>query len=241
MKYKLEPRTDGQANLLHALRRSLVTFVNGPAGTGKTHIAVSYAVAQLLGNDEIQKIIMCRPLVSASNEIGYLPGDLGEKCAPYLVPLFDELSYHFSPQMIEVSIDDGTIEVVPLGMMRGRNFHRCIVICDEAQNATMSELRLLLTRIGRHTKVILAGDASQTDLRDGGGGFLHMARTLGVHDLISHVTLTPADIVRSKIVADIEELLTTAQNEQSRPLPTPQDDPGIGRLPRGYCDQAASE
>jgi phosphate starvation-inducible PhoH-like protein len=210
LNYKLLPKTEGQSRYIQALGRSVVTFCDGPAGTGKTHISTCTAVDQLADENKeyVQRIIICRPLVDAGRSIGYLPGTMEEKVTPYLMPILDELRYCIDKNHLLTLMREQTIEIVPLSMMRGRNFHRSFIICDEAQNATYAELRLLLTRLGRHSKICISGDVTQTDLPPSeAGAFESVADRLKGHDLISKVSLTSDDIVRHPLIADIERLL----------------------------------
>ena len=219
LNYKLKPKTEGQRQYIQTLERSRVTFCDGPAGTGKTHIATCFGVnllereaarpiSEMTGLVDVQRIVICRPLVDAGRSMGYLPGTMEEKVTPYLLPVLDELKYCLDNDFLTKLMREGTIEICPLSMMRGRNFHRAFIILDEAQNATFSELRLLLTRLGRHSRICISGDITQTDLPDHqAGAFEEVARKLGVHDLIGHVSLTSNDIVRDPLIADIERLL----------------------------------
>lgn len=162
----------------------------------------------LAGIVDVQRIVICRPLVDAGRSIGYLPGTMEEKVSPYLMPVLDELRYCLDKDYLAKLMREGTIEICPLSFMRGRNFHRTFIILDEAQNATFPELRLLLTRLGRHSRICISGDITQTDLpAHEAGAFEKIAGLLEQHDLIGHVSLTSADIVRHKLIADIERLL----------------------------------
>jgi phosphate starvation-inducible PhoH-like protein len=219
LNYNLLPKTEGQSSYIQALERSVVTFCDGPAGTGKTHISTCFAVdllrrgigVQSSGAIEvvdIQRIVVTRPIVDAGRSIGYLPGTMEEKVHPYLMPIYDELHHCLERNYLAQLMRERTIEICPLQMMRGRNFHRSFIICDEAQNATWPELRTLLTRMGRHSRVCISGDPTQTDLpKSEAGAFMKIAERLGNHDLITHVSLDSNDIIRNKLIADIERLL----------------------------------
>ena len=200
---RLTPRSDNQRDYIRCIHENDITFCTGPAGTGKTHIAVGMAV-QMLRYDVLDRIIISRPLVSVGKDMGFLPGDIMDKVGPYVTPCFDELNYYLSLSMIGSWMHEKRIEVVPLSMMRGRTFNSAFVILDEAQNATRTELKTLLTRIGEPSRLVLAGDTFQSDLPyDQKGAFSECIDSL--HDLegIGHIELTETDIVRHRLIGDI--------------------------------------
>jgi phosphate starvation-inducible PhoH-like protein len=204
---RLVPRTPGQEVYVEAVCQNAIVLCDGPAGTGKTHIAVGLAVkAKKIKATE--RIILSRPVVGVGTDLGYLPGPLEEKIGPYLVPLFDELSYHVNHDQIKTWMAEKVVEIVPLSMMRGRTFNDAFVILDEAQNATMAELRMLLTRLGQNSTMLLVGDASQSDLPpQSRGAFPEILRRLAGMDELGVVRLTVDDIVRHPMIAEIERRL----------------------------------
>lgn len=204
----MNPRTPNQKEYINTIIENDITMSHGPAGTGKTHIAVGMGVMALKGN-KVEKIILCRPAVDSGASIGYLPGTMEEKVGPYLVPLFDELAHYLDRKFIKAFQEQGIIEIVPLSLMRGRTFNNCFVILDEAQNATQSEIRMFLTRIGLNTKMVIVGDLFQSDLpRDARGGFEGAIERLEGLDGIGITKLDRTDIVRHRLIADIEERLS---------------------------------
>lgn len=204
---KLAGRTPGQNEYIKTALRSDITFCAGPAGTGKTHIAIGLAVYQLK-NNQTEKIILCRPAVDSGASLGFLPGTMEEKIGPYVTPLFDELAYYMEKKTVLAAMEHGRIELVPLPYMRGRTFNNATIILDEAQNATMGEIRMFLTRIGLNSKMILVGDLSQTDLpRDTRGAFGECIDRLGGIDGIGICELGDEDIVRHPLIAAIEKRL----------------------------------
>lgn len=208
LRYELKPRTIGQSKFLDALKNAIVTFCDGPAGTGKTHIPTTFAVDAIRFDNDISRVILTRPIVDAGRSIGYLPGTMEEKVHPYLMPIYDELGYSLDPRFLQKLLRERVIEICPLPMMRGRNFHRAFIVCDEAQNATYKELKTLLTRMGRHSKVCISGDLNQTDLpQDQSGAYLEMWNRLHEHPDVNRVSLTSEDVVRSRFVSEIESLL----------------------------------
>lgn len=199
----LEPRNDSQEKVMESVRSNDITFVFGPAGTGKTHVAVGLAVRGLRFG-KFDRIIVTRPLVSVGKDMGYLPGGIEEKVGPYVRPCFDELSYYLSFSMIRQMMTDQIIEIVPLSMMRGRTFANCFIILDEAQNAVHSEIKSLLTRIGENSRMVLAGDPYQSDLpRDAQGAFQEAANDLRGIPGIGIVEMSSEDIVRHKLIGPI--------------------------------------
>lgn len=220
--YKMEPKTEGQRNLVNAIERNVVTFVDGPAGTGKTHIPVAIA-ARMLNEDKdrygIQRIVLCRPAVSSSVDIGFLPGTLQDKMDPYMRPLFDELMRHYSAEVLQLMIANKTIEICHLGMMRGRTLWRSFIICDEAQNATIQELRMLMTRIGKGSKMVIGGDTSQCDLAGGRSPMPSIARIMREIEGIESVELSIKDCQRSSLIEHIESAFTTLLSKQHQQYP----------------------
>ena len=204
---RLQPRTPNQTTYIRAMKDNDITFVTGPAGTGKTHVAVGLAV-QMIRAEMLDRIIITRPLVSVGKDMGYLPGDIRDKVGPYIQPCFDELNYYLSLALIGQWMHERRIEIVPLSMMRGRTFNSAFVILDEAQNATRTELKTFLTRIGEPSKFVLAGDLLQSDLPRGEhGAFREAAHKLADLQGIAHVELGPEDIVRHRLIGEIARRL----------------------------------
>jgi phosphate starvation-inducible PhoH-like protein len=199
------PRTKGQAGYIRAIREHDIVFSIGPAGTGKTYLAVATALAALRAG-EIKKIVLARPAVEAGEKLGFLPGDLREKVNPYLRPLYDALSDMLDFVQVQKYISRDIIEVVPLAFMRGRTLNRSFVILDEAQNTTVGQMKMFLTRLGQHSKGVINGDVTQTDLPPGQlSGLVHAERVLGGIGGIAFVRLSRRDIVRHKLVESIVE------------------------------------
>jgi len=206
-RHTVSARTPNQKNYIHGIVENHITCCLGPPGTGKTHIAAGMAV-QMMRREEIDRIIVCRPVVDVGKGIGWLPGTVEEKVGPYLVPLFDELSYFIDIRYIRKFMTERIIEIVPLSMMRGRTFNDSFVILDEAQNATHEELKTLLTRIGQNSKMVLAGDPGQSDLpQQQQGDFARISCKLHDLDGVCMVQLTRDDIVRHELIAAIEDRL----------------------------------
>ncbi|MFQ7317387.1 MAG: PhoH family protein [Massilimicrobiota timonensis] len=199
------PKTLGQKEYYQALKHNDVVFGIGPAGTGKTYLAVVFAV-QALKNNEVQKIILTRPAVEAGESLGFLPGDLKEKVDPYLRPLYDALYDMLGQEKTERYIEKGIIEIAPLAYMRGRTLEDAYVILDEAQNTTDAQMKMFLTRLGFHSKMIITGDITQIDLPKGVGSGLKKALHI-LKDVkgIRFVYLTALDVVRHPVVQRIIE------------------------------------
>jgi len=196
----LLPRTDKQKELLDALREYQQVFILGPAGTGKTYVTATYA-ADLYTTKEIDKIVITRPHVAVGKELGFLKGDLEEKTKPWALPVLDVLEKHLGKGTVETGIKNGNIEMAPLALMRGRSFDNAFIIVDESQNITTHELKMLLTRVGEGTTIVLNGDSQQSDLKetDGLSKVIHLAKK---HMLpVPIIEFGVDDIIRSDICA----------------------------------------
>ncbi|MGA7835641.1 MAG: PhoH family protein [Acidimicrobiales bacterium] len=198
----IRPSTAGQKRYTDAIDNNIVTFGIGPAGTGKSYLAVAQAV-QALHRRQVQRIVLTRPAVEAGENLGFLPGDLMAKVDPYLRPLYDALYDMVGAEGAQRLIGNGTIEVAPLAFMRGRTLNDSFIILDEAQNTTPEQMKMFLTRIGFNSKAVVTGDVTQVDLNGKRSGMADIERILtGVED-ISFVYLGTKDVVRHRIVADI--------------------------------------
>lgn len=199
----LKPRSNNQINYIRNIAENTITFCQGLPGTGKTHIAVGMAIEYLL-EKKIQKIVITRPVIEAGEKIGYLPGSAEEKLHPYLLPIIDEILHFISAAEYSSLKTNHKIEVVPLGLMRGRNFHNCFIVADECQNASYDQLKMLLTRIGMNSKMVLTGDIDQSDLpKHIQGGFITMIDRLNNLSNIGISKLEGNDIIRNPIIMDI--------------------------------------
>ena len=195
-----------QFKYIETIENSTITFGIGPAGTGKTFLAVASAV-KMYTDDKIKKIVLTRPAVEAGERLGYLPGDLSQKIDPYLVPLFDSLEYFFGNETLQYLIEKRNIEIVPLAYMRGRTLNNACIILDEAQNATVSQIKMFLTRLGEDSKMIITGDETQIDLHNRDfSGLKKTRKSLSNIEEISVVEFKNSDIVRNKIVSKILEV-----------------------------------
>ncbi|MEM6413694.1 MAG: PhoH family protein [Pseudomonadota bacterium] len=196
-------RTKAQTHYLAALRQHELVFGVGPAGTGKTYLAVAHAVSLLL-NGTVEKLILSRPAIEAGERIGFLPGDMKDKVDPYLRPLYDALNDMLSPEYLERRLSNGDIEIAPLAFMRGRTLARSAVILDEAQNATVGQTKMFLTRLGEGAHMVLTGDPSQTDLPPSETSGLEDAlRLLGDVEGIGVARFSSEDVVRHPLVGRI--------------------------------------
>jgi phosphate starvation-inducible protein PhoH and related proteins len=199
------PRTLGQKRYVDALRKATVTFAIGPAGTGKTYLAVATAV-KALQEQEVQRIILTRPAVEAGERLGFLPGTMYEKIDPYMKPLYDALFEMVDVDSLQRLMDRGTIEVAPLAFMRGRSLNSSFIILDEAQNTTPEQMHMFLTRLGFGSKAVVNGDVTQTDLPSGQrSGLAVVEEILQGIDGIEFIHLGARDVVRHKIVQQIVE------------------------------------
>ncbi len=198
----IRPKSEGQERLLEAIDRRSMIMALGPAGTGKTYLAIAKAV-EALEAGKVGKIVLSRPAVEAGESIGYLPGDVEDKLAPYLRPLYDALSDRLSMKRVRALIAEGAIEIAPVGYMRGRTLNNAFVVIDEAQNCTYVQLKMLLTRLGWHSTMVVTGDPHQSDLLPELSGLADVAARLEAIDDIAVVRLKDADIVRHPLVASM--------------------------------------
>ena len=202
----VKPRTDGQRSLMEAIDRHNLTLAIGPAGTGKTYLAISAAV-EALEAGTIDRIVLTRPAMEAGESLGYLPGDMQEKMAPYLRPLYDALGDRIGGKRVKQYLEDGTIEIAPVGFMRGRTLNNAFVVIDEAQNCTYSQLKMLLSRLGWNSTMVITGDPDQSDLLDGMSGLASISQKLEMVDDIAVIRLNQVDIVRHPLVARMLDVI----------------------------------
>jgi phosphate starvation-inducible PhoH-like protein len=208
---RVRARTAAQDAYIRSLKRHALVFSTGPAGTGKTWLAVAYAV-QLFERKEVDRIILSRPAVEAGERLGFLPGDMREKVDPYLRPIYDALYDLMDPRIVERALQTGEIEIAPLAFMRGRTLSNAAVILDEAQNTTAMQMKMLLTRLGENSRMVVTGDPSQVDLPSGQtSGLADAVRLLQGIEGIGHVSFTAADVIRHELVARI----VTAYDEEA--------------------------
>lgn len=200
----IRPKTVGQKRYIDAIRRNTVTFCLGPAGTGKTYLAMAMAVAALKRH-EVGRIVLTRPVVEAGESLGFLPGTLQEKIDPYVRPLFDALFDMTDMERGGELIEQGIIEIAPLAYMRGRTLNDAFVVLDEAQNTTPEQMKMFLTRLGFNSKFIITGDMTQRDLMGRRGGLSDIERILGGVDDIAFIHLDRSDVVRHALVGRIVE------------------------------------
>ena len=204
-KRRVRARTAAQDAYVRALKRHTLVFSTGPAGTGKTWIAVAHAV-QLFERKEVDRIILSRPAVEAGERLGFLPGDVREKVDPYLRPIYDALYDLMDARIVERAIETTEIEIAPLAFMRGRTLSNAVVILDEAQNTTAMQMKMFLTRLGENSRMIITGDPSQVDLPSGQiSGLAEATRLLKNVEGIGIVSYTAADVIRHELVARIVE------------------------------------
>ena len=214
---KIRPKTENQKVYVNAINHNTVVFGVGPAGTGKTYLAMAKAI-QALQSREVNRIILTRPAVEAGESLGYLPGSLSEKIDPYLRPLYDALHEMIEPETIPHLIEVGTIEVAPLAYMRGRTLNDAFIILDEAQNTSAEQMKMFLTRLGFNSHMVITGDASQVDLPRGtDSGLAQAIEYLEGIDDIAIVKLRSSDVVRHNLVSKIVDAYDRHQPEPTRP------------------------
>ncbi len=218
----IRPKTQGQKEYVDAIEENTIVFGIGPAGTGKTYLAMAKAV-QALQRKEVNRIILTRPAVEAGERLGFLPGTLTDKIDPYLRPLYDALNEMMDPEIVPRLMAAGTIEVAPLAYMRGRTLNDSFVVLDEAQNTTPEQMKMFLTRLGFGTKMVVTGDITQVDLPQGSSGLRLVTRVLNDIDDIHFSRLTSDDVVRHSLVGRIvdayseyDEQRTAARHERQQ-------------------------
>jgi phosphate starvation-inducible PhoH-like protein len=210
----IRPKTIGQKAYVDAIDKNTIVFGIGPAGTGKTYLAMAKAV-QALQRKEISRIILTRPAVEAGERLGFLPGTLNDKIDPYLRPLFDALHEMLDPETIPKLMTSGTIEVAPLAYMRGRTLNDAFVILDEAQNTTPEQMKMFLTRLGFNSKMVVTGDSTQVDLPGGLSGLKTAREALKGVDDMHFAELTSEDVVRHNLVAKIVDAYGKFEEKQA--------------------------
>ena len=213
-KRPVRARTPGQDAYIRALRRNAMVFGVGPAGTGKTWLAVAHAIA-LFERKEVDRIILSRPAVEAGERLGFLPGDMREKVDPYLRPIYDALFDLMDARIVERALQTGEIEIAPLAFMRGRTLANAVIILDEAQNTTSMQMKMFLTRLGENSRMIVTGDPSQVDLPVGQtSGLAEAVRLLADVEGIGRIVFTHEDVIRHELVGKIVAAYDKAQRSQ---------------------------
>lgn len=208
-KSKLKPKTQNQAELIRTIAENTITLAVGPAGSGKTKLAVAYGIEKLLIGD-FKKLVITRPVVDAGESLGYLPGSFAEKLDPYLQPIYYELMHYLSKSQLQEFINNGLnfrgekeIIIAPLAYMRGMNYHESFMILDEAQNCTKEQIKLFITRVGFKSKAVLVGDDRQTDLPSGKSGIMYWYDVLREIPQVGLSKLENTDIIRNPVISDI--------------------------------------
>jgi len=203
LKKSIKPKTIGQTKYVEAVDKYDIVFAVGPAGTGKTYLAVAMAVAELKAK-KVNRIVFTRPAVEAGESLGFLPGDIRTKVDPYLRPIYDALYDMLQPDKIRQLLEHGVIEIAPLAFMRGRTLNEAFVVLDEAQNTTSAQMKMFLTRIGEKSKAVITGDITQIDLEDRSkSGLVRVQKILKNVKGISFLNLTERDVIRHRLVQDI--------------------------------------
>ena len=211
----VRPKTLGQKDYVDAIDLNTIVFGIGPAGTGKTYLAMAKAV-QALQRKEVDRIILSRPAIEAGERLGFLPGSLSDKIDPYLRPLYDALNEMMDPELVPKLLAAGTVEVAPLAYMRGRTLNNSFIVLDEAQNTTPEQMKMFLTRLGFGSKMVVTGDITQVDLPAGASGLQLVTRVLDSIDDIHFARLTSADVVRHNLVGKIVDAYTRFDEDRQR-------------------------
>lgn len=212
----VKPKTLGQKKYIDAIENNTITFGIGPAGTGKTYLAVAMAV-HAFRDEQVSRIVLTRPAVEAGEKLGFLPGDLQDKVDPYLRPLYDAMFDMMGPENFQRNMEKGCIEVAPLAYMRGRTLDDSFIILDEAQNTTPEQMKMFLTRLGFNSKAIVTGDVTQIDLPNAGkSGLIEAVKVLKNVEDIAIMKLTEKDVVRHKLVQDIITAYERYHNREAR-------------------------
>jgi phosphate starvation-inducible PhoH-like protein len=211
----IRPKSSGQKRYVDAIRTNVITFGIGPAGTGKSWLAVAMAI-QALQAKEVDRIILTRPAVEAGERLGFLPGDIMAKVDPYLRPLYDALYDMVEPEGAQRLLERNTVEVAPLAFMRGRTLNRSFIILDEAQNTTPEQMKMFLTRIGFGSRAVITGDVTQVDVQGGRSGLLGLEAVLADIEGLSFVHLSSSDVVRHRIVQAIVDAYERAGGSPGR-------------------------
>ncbi len=211
----VRPKTLGQKEYVDAIDTNTIVFGIGPAGTGKTYLAMAKAV-QALQRKEVDRIILSRPAIEAGERLGFLPGTLSDKIDPYLRPLYDALNEMMDPELVPKLLAAGTVEVAPLAYMRGRTLNNSFVVLDEAQNTTPEQMKMFLTRLGFGSRMVITGDVTQVDLPDGASGLQLVTRVLNDIEDIHFARLTSADVVRHTLVGQIVDAYTRYDENAQR-------------------------
>lgn len=198
----VKPRSIGQQKFMQAMDSHSLTMALGPAGTGKTYLAIAKAV-EYFENGKVDRIILSRPAIEAGESLGYLPGDFLDKMAPYLRPLYDALTDRMGAKQLKNYITNGDIEIAPIGYMRGRTLNNAFVVIDEAQNCTYAQIKMCVSRLGWNSIMVITGDPDQSDLLEGISGLAEVARRLEPIDNLSIIHLAEEDIVRHPLVAEM--------------------------------------
>jgi phosphate starvation-inducible PhoH-like protein len=236
---RIRPKTRNQKAYVDAIRTNTITFGIGPAGTGKTYLAMAMATSALLSG-QVARVILTRPAVEAGERLGFLPGGLMEKVDPYLRPLFDALYDMMDSDRLSHHLEDGTIEVAPLAYMRGRTLNDALIILDEAQNTTPEQMKMFLTRLGFGAKMVVTGDVTQIDLPRGQhSGLVNAREVLGSIPDIAFIHFDSQDVVRHKLVQDIVSAYKQ-YGEQSHPASRRQTQRGAGERRRSGRGSAAT-
>lgn len=211
----IRPKTTGQKSYVEAIDRNTIVFGIGPAGTGKTYLAMAKAV-QALQRKEVSRIILTRPAVEAGERLGFLPGTLSEKIDPYLRPLFDALHEMLDPDSVPKLVATGTIEVAPLAYMRGRTLNDSFIILDEAQNTTGEQMKMFLTRLGFNSKMVITGDITQIDLPGGASGLTIASKVLDGVDDVHFARMSSKDVIRHPLVGKIVDAYDSAAADKAK-------------------------